>query len=160
MPAKLTTITYVHSVMERLSNNYTIKEITGVTYLDDDDPTKVIYLKIKAFIPVDREVETHVGEFETGQVVHSGGKFVACGSWYTVIIYDILLIWFGFSRKKNPECLINKPLHFVIKRSAIKVNATSINSISSLDLQTMPTVGVSVVVQSSLRTIRTHRVDL
>ena len=101
MPAKLTTITYVHSVMGRLSNNYTIKEITGVTYLDDDDPTKVIYLKIKAFIPVDREVETHVGEFETGQVVHSGGKFVACGSWYTVIIYDILLIWLVFPEKKT-----------------------------------------------------------
>lgn len=69
MPAKLT---------ERLASNYTIKEITGVTRLDDDDPAKVIYLKIKAFIPVDRDVETHIGEFEAGQVVYLRGKFVAC----------------------------------------------------------------------------------
>ncbi len=59
MPAKLTTITYIHSMNERLASNYTVKEMTGVTRLDDDDATKVIYLKVKAFIPVDKNVETH-----------------------------------------------------------------------------------------------------
>lgn len=69
---------------ERIASEYTIKEMTGVTRLDDEDPTKVIYLRIKAFIPIDRSIETHIEEFESGQVVHLRGKFVAFDSWYTV----------------------------------------------------------------------------
>jgi hypothetical protein len=84
MPAKLTTITYIHSMTERIASDYTIKEMTGVTRLDDDDPTKVIYLRIKAFIPIDRSIETHIEDFESGQVVLLRGKFVAHESWYSV----------------------------------------------------------------------------
>jgi hypothetical protein len=53
MPAKLSTIAYVHESTERLTQDFTIKEITAVSRLSDDEPTKVIYLKIKAFIPSD-----------------------------------------------------------------------------------------------------------
>src|SRR4051812_26637362 len=98
MPAKLTTITYVHNVTERLATDYTIKEVTGVTRLDDNDPTKVTYLKIKAFIPINREIETHIEDFEIGQVVHLRGKFVACDSYYTV--YQDLIFSFFFKKKK------------------------------------------------------------
>ena len=54
--------------------------MTGVTHLDDEDLTKVIYLRIKAFIPIDQSIETHIEEFESGQVVHLRGKFVAFDS--------------------------------------------------------------------------------
>ena len=69
MPAKLSTICYVHNCTERLISEYMIKTITGISRLDDDDSSKVIYLNIKAFIPVNREVETHIENFENGQVI-------------------------------------------------------------------------------------------
>jgi hypothetical protein len=53
MPAKLSTISYIHEVTERITQDFTVKEITAVSRLSDDDPTKVIYLKIKAFIPLE-----------------------------------------------------------------------------------------------------------
>ena len=84
MPAKLTTVTYVHSLSERIASDYTIKEVTGVTRLDDNDPTKVVYLKIKAFIPINRDIDTHIEDFDIGQVIHLRGKFVACDNYYTV----------------------------------------------------------------------------
>ncbi|PKY57336.1 hypothetical protein RhiirA4_448981 [Rhizophagus irregularis] len=43
--------------LKRLAQEYTVKEITGV----------VIYLKIKAFIPSDRNIETKIEDFEVGQ---------------------------------------------------------------------------------------------
>jgi hypothetical protein len=70
MPAKLSTILcYVHNYTEKSTTEYTIKEITGISRLDDDDPKKIIYLKIKAFIPISKEIETHVENFESGQVI-------------------------------------------------------------------------------------------
>jgi hypothetical protein len=96
MPAKLFTVTYIHNITERQATDYTVKEITGVTRLDDEDPTKIIYLKIKAFIPINRDIETHIGEFEVGQVVHLRGKFVACDSWYTVCY-----VFLGFFLKRK-----------------------------------------------------------
>ena len=35
-----------------------------------------MYLKIKAFIPVNREIETHIEEFENVQAIHLRGKFI------------------------------------------------------------------------------------
>jgi hypothetical protein len=55
-----------------------IKTITRISRLDDDDSSKVIYLNIKAFIHVNREVETHIENFENGQVIFLRGKFIAC----------------------------------------------------------------------------------
>ncbi|CAB5332380.1 uncharacterized protein OCT59_009451 [Rhizophagus irregularis] len=40
MPAKLNTICYVHNIAERLTQDFTVKEITGITRIKDDDPTK------------------------------------------------------------------------------------------------------------------------
>ena len=53
MPAKIFTVCYVYEATERLTQEYTVKEITAVSRLDDDDPTRVLYLKVKAFIPSD-----------------------------------------------------------------------------------------------------------
>src|SRR5437016_29636 len=84
MPAKISTICYIHECNERLAQDYTIKEATAVCRLDSDDPTKVVYLKVKAFIPVDQDVETHIDQFNEGEVVFLRGKFVACPNWYSV----------------------------------------------------------------------------
>ncbi len=84
MPAKIATMCYIHESKERLTQDYTVKEITGVVRTDDDDPSKIIYLKIKAFILSDKNVECKIEDFETGQVIFLKGKFVAVESCYTV----------------------------------------------------------------------------
>ncbi|CAB4379972.1 unnamed protein product [Rhizophagus irregularis] len=68
MPAKLSTICYIHDSTQRLTKEYSIKEITGISRLSDEDPTKIIYLKIKAFVPLDKEIDTQIEKFENGQV--------------------------------------------------------------------------------------------
>ena len=45
MPAKISGICYVHESTDRLTQEFTVKEITTVSRLDPDDPTKVVYLK-------------------------------------------------------------------------------------------------------------------
>ncbi|PKC60073.1 hypothetical protein RhiirA1_468556 [Rhizophagus irregularis] len=45
MPAKISTITYIHDSTERLIQDYMVKEIIAVSRTDDNDATKVIYLK-------------------------------------------------------------------------------------------------------------------
>ncbi|CAB4379971.1 unnamed protein product [Rhizophagus irregularis] len=84
MPAKLSTICYIHDSTQRLTKEYSIKEITGISRLSDEDPTKIIYLKIKAFVPLDKEIDTQIEKFENGQVIYLRGKFIACNGWYTV----------------------------------------------------------------------------
>ncbi|PKY58370.1 hypothetical protein RhiirA4_480227 [Rhizophagus irregularis] len=64
MPAKLSTVCYVHECTERLTQEYTVKEVTAVVRLDDADPTKVVYLKVKIFIPSDQNISTQIEDFE------------------------------------------------------------------------------------------------
>ncbi|POG59203.1 hypothetical protein GLOIN_2v1789421 [Rhizophagus irregularis DAOM 181602=DAOM 197198] len=40
MPAKLNMICYVHNIAKRLTQDFTVKEITGITRTKNDDPTK------------------------------------------------------------------------------------------------------------------------
>ena len=94
MPAKLSTICYVHDLTERLTQDYTIKEITAVARLSDEDPTKIVYLKVKAFIPVDQNITTRIEEFDMGQVIFLKGKFVACASWYSVYVKNLFLFFY------------------------------------------------------------------
>ena len=84
MPAKLSTIAYVHETTECLTQDFTVKEITAVSRLSDEDPTKVVYLKVEAFIPSDREIETQIEEFDTGDVTFLRRKFIACAGLYSV----------------------------------------------------------------------------
>ncbi|UZO18198.1 uncharacterized protein OCT59_009518 [Rhizophagus irregularis] len=64
MPSKISTIFYIHDSNERLMQEYTVKEIMAVSRLDPNDATKIIYLKIKAFIPSDKNIETQIEDFE------------------------------------------------------------------------------------------------
>ncbi|CAG8684037.1 uncharacterized protein OCT59_024157 [Rhizophagus irregularis] len=84
MPAKLSTVCYVHECTERLTQEYTVKEVMVVVRLDDVDPTKVVYLKVKIFIPSDQNIPTQIEDFEKGDVVFLRGKFVACAGWYSI----------------------------------------------------------------------------
>ena len=92
MPAKLTTIAYVHEVTQRQTQEFTVKDITAVSRLSEDDPTKVSYLRVKAFIPLDRNVETQIEEFDTNDVIFLRGKFMACAGWYSVCTVIIIFI--------------------------------------------------------------------
>ena len=85
MSAKIATMCYIHESKERLTQDYTVKEITGVVRTDDDDPSKIIYLKIKVFIPSDKNVECKIKDFKIGQVIFLKGKFIA------VTIHDITI---------------------------------------------------------------------
>ena len=81
-----------------MTQEFTVKEITGVIRFDDDYPTKIIYLKIKAFILSDKDIECKIEDFEVEQIIFLKGKFVACEGWYTTpqrqnndpIFYQIL----------------------------------------------------------------------
>uniref|UniRef100_U9SM68 Uncharacterized protein n=1 Tax=Rhizophagus irregularis (strain DAOM 181602 / DAOM 197198 / MUCL 43194) TaxID=747089 RepID=U9SM68_RHIID len=53
MPAKFVAFCYVNDSTERLTQEYTVKEITDVTRTDDDYPTKFIYLKMGVTITCD-----------------------------------------------------------------------------------------------------------
>ena len=84
MPAKITTICYVYSYKERITEKFTIKEIVGVSRLDENDPEKVAYLQIKAFIPLDSAIECQIKPFELEDVIYLKGKFVTCPNYYKV----------------------------------------------------------------------------
>lgn len=87
MPAKLSTICYVVECAERLTRNFTVKDVTAVTRLSEQDPTKVSYLRVKAFVPLDEEVEHNIDEFGKDDVIYLKGKFVGCDDWYSVRVY-------------------------------------------------------------------------
>src|SRR6266513_5617769 len=94
MLAKLSIIAYVHEVTQHHTQDFTMKEITAVSRLSEDDPTKVSYLKIKAFIPLDREIETQIEDFNAEDVIFLRGKFMACAGWYSVCI---VIIFYPYS---------------------------------------------------------------
>jgi hypothetical protein len=99
MPAKISTISYVHDSTEHLTQDYTVKEITTVSRLDDDDPTKVIYLKVKAFIPSNQNKPTQIGDFDKGDVIFLKEKFVGCAGWYSasIQIFNVRMITCSFA---------------------------------------------------------------
>ncbi|GBB86739.1 hypothetical protein RclHR1_13130005 [Rhizophagus clarus] len=84
MPAKTSMICYLHNFTEWLIQEFTVKEITAVARLDDKDLTKIVYLRVKVFIPVDQNILCQIEDFSNGQVVFLKEKFVSCASWYSV----------------------------------------------------------------------------
>src|SRR5829696_5968633 len=125
MLAKLSTIAYV-KVTQYQTQGFTVKEITAVSRLSEDDPTKVSYLKIKAFIPLDREIETQIEDFNTEDVIFLRGKFMVCPGWYLVCMVIIFLPLFF------------KLIKLTTFDSSLKVNATSIKLLGNFDFNNMP----------------------
>ncbi|PKY61729.1 hypothetical protein RhiirA4_487109 [Rhizophagus irregularis] len=48
----------------------------AVVRLNDDDLTKIVYLRVKTFIPVDPNIPCQIKDFTNDQVVFLKGKFV------------------------------------------------------------------------------------
>ncbi|KAF0419876.1 hypothetical protein F8M41_007122 [Gigaspora margarita] len=68
MPAKILTLCYIHDCSDRIAQNFFLKEITAIVKSESNDPTKILFLKIKAFIPVDKDVEHYIDPFEIGDI--------------------------------------------------------------------------------------------
>ena len=56
MPCKLDAFCYVHDFTERITQEYTVKEVTAIIKMNENDSTKVIYLQIKIFIPLENQL--------------------------------------------------------------------------------------------------------
>ncbi len=84
MPAKILTICYVYFCNERIAQHFIVKEITGISRLDDDNLTKVTYLRIKAFISLDSTIKCHIKPFEKGDIIFLKGKFIAHDEYYFI----------------------------------------------------------------------------
>ena len=85
MPCKLDTFCYVQDCTERIARDYTVKEITGVVRMDRNDSTKIIYLQIKAFIPLGEQLaDSKIQDFEVNDIIYLKGKFIGCPNYYLV----------------------------------------------------------------------------
>ena len=72
MPAKLTFISLIHSVTERDSTNYTIRDATVVVRNENNSTMDV---KLTAFTPKEDLVPRWVPLFQPGNVIRFTGKF-------------------------------------------------------------------------------------
>ncbi|KAF0545098.1 hypothetical protein F8M41_002364 [Gigaspora margarita] len=80
MPAKLFAICYVQACINRLTQEFTVKDITAIVRLSEDDPSKIIYLNIKAFVPLNEPNDHYIESFKTGDVISVKGKFISATS--------------------------------------------------------------------------------
>jgi hypothetical protein len=72
MPAKLTVTCLIHSIDERDSNNYIIRETIGIIRREDNTPMNI---KVISFVPKNKLVPRWVSLFEAGNVLRLTGKF-------------------------------------------------------------------------------------
>jgi hypothetical protein len=84
MPAKVLTFCYVHDISERVAREYTVKDIAAIVKLSDTDATKIVFLRIKAFIPIDTSKESKIDSFKIGDAIFLKGKFVPFENYYIV----------------------------------------------------------------------------
>ena len=84
MPSKLLTFCYVHDSTERITRDYTVKEITGIVKLCKTDHEKIVFLRIKAFIPINQDRESKIDFFEVRNAILLKGKFVPFENYYII----------------------------------------------------------------------------
>ncbi|CAG8699970.1 18322_t:CDS:2 [Rhizophagus irregularis] len=75
MPAKLTFICVIHSVVERDSNNFIVKEAIVVVKKEDNT---TMNLKVIAFFPKNPSVPKWIPDFTSGDILRFTGKFAFC----------------------------------------------------------------------------------
>ncbi|RGB40081.1 hypothetical protein C1646_664132 [Rhizophagus diaphanus] len=78
MPAKISTITYVHDSTERLTQDYMVKEIIAASRTDDNDVTNVIY-RLLFYMT---EIYQHKLTILRRHILKR--KFVGCSGWYSI----------------------------------------------------------------------------
>ncbi|RIB01267.1 hypothetical protein C2G38_2296831 [Gigaspora rosea] len=64
MPAKKKTICYVYSSTDRITQEYIVKEVMDIVKLQDNDPSKIIYLNIKAFLSMNKPTSNFIEPVE------------------------------------------------------------------------------------------------
>src|SRR6266542_1316301 len=84
MPSKLLTFCYMHDSTERITRDYTVKEITGIIKLCETDHEKIVFLRIKAFILINQDRELKINFFEVRNTILLKGKFVPFENYYIV----------------------------------------------------------------------------
>jgi len=72
MPAKLSFICLIRSVVEKDSMDYIIKESIAILRKEDNTTTEI---KVTSFIPKKNSVPKWVPNFEAGEVLRLTGKF-------------------------------------------------------------------------------------
>ncbi|RGB31409.1 hypothetical protein C1646_764096 [Rhizophagus diaphanus] len=117
MPVKLATFCYVHDSTNWLSQEYTIKEITGVIRIDGKDSTKAIYLKIKAFIPSDWNIETKIEDFEVDQVNTTSIKLMRTLNFNIMLSINVNVTVIELTTKTVTNTDGQSTLHFYIKEN-------------------------------------------
>jgi len=98
MPSKLLTFCYVHNFTQRVTQDYTIKDITGIVKLSDIELAKIVFLCIKAFIPINQNIESKIDPFEIGNTILLNGKFVPFENYYIVCPFNT-----DFPKIKKPS---------------------------------------------------------
>ena len=96
MPAKITFISLVHSVTERDSTNYTIREATVVVRNEDNSTMDV---KVTSFTPKDKSAPRWIPLFERGNVLRFTGKF-AIENELPHSTLEVIIFFFFFLTKK------------------------------------------------------------
>ncbi|KAF0488279.1 hypothetical protein F8M41_022366 [Gigaspora margarita] len=96
MLAKLFAICYVQACIDHLTQEFTVKDITAIVRLSEDDPSKIIYLNIKIFVPLNEPNDHYIESFETSDVISVKGKFVSRDNYYTVSATSIKTLEFDF----------------------------------------------------------------
>ncbi|RIB08860.1 hypothetical protein C2G38_2110080 [Gigaspora rosea] len=96
MPAKVSTLCYVHNCSDRVTQEFIVKEMTAIVKTDNNDSTKVAFLKTKIFIPINEMATHHIGQFEIGDVVFLKGKFIIYENYYIVSATSIKVTTLDF----------------------------------------------------------------
>ncbi|RGB31074.1 hypothetical protein C1646_709891 [Rhizophagus diaphanus] len=126
MPTKLTTFCYVHDSTDWLTQEYTIKEITGITRIDGEDPTKVIYLKIKAFIPSDQNIKMKIEDFEVDQVNITSIKLMRTLNFNIMPSINVnVTVIIGLTIKTVTNTDDQSTLHFYIEENIKAIHDTN-----------------------------------
>ncbi|RHZ62743.1 hypothetical protein Glove_335g52 [Diversispora epigaea] len=136
MSAKLTTMCYVHDCTEKITLEFIIREITVISKVSTTDLTKIIYLRVKAFVFINPEVDTSIEEVENGNVIRLVGKFVTCENCIWDFGIWILNLGGRMSAKLTTMCYVHDctekiTLEFIIREITVisKVSTTDLTKI-------------------------------
>ncbi|CAB4373278.1 unnamed protein product [Rhizophagus irregularis] len=76
MPTETFMMCYIHDFIEQLTQEFTVKKIMAVASLNDDNLTKIVYLRVKTFIPVDPNISCQIKDFTNGQINTTSVKLI------------------------------------------------------------------------------------
>ncbi|CAG8835302.1 26826_t:CDS:2, partial [Gigaspora margarita] len=71
---KLSTICCVHDCTVRITREFTLKQLTVIAIVENNDPTIIIFLKSKVFVPIDETVQHYIEPFEIDNDIYLSGK--------------------------------------------------------------------------------------